>query len=137
MHRRMTIPQIAKLVVLMEDDEDIARLVAHHLESGGFRIHRPERPYNLIPDAETNRPTLFILDLMLPELDGFQLCSSIREHPSLRDLPILILTARTGPEDRKRALEGGADAYITKPFKPSVLMDAVRSLSDRNSSGER
>jgi DNA-binding response OmpR family regulator len=133
----MTTPQVAKLVVLMEDDDDIARLVAHHLESGGFRIHRPARPDSLIQDAETNRPSLFILDLMLPELDGFQLCGRIREHPGLRDLPILILTARTGPGDRKRALEGGADAYITKPFKPSVLMDAVRRLSDRNASGER
>jgi DNA-binding response OmpR family regulator len=123
--------------MLMEDDDDIARLIAYHLESGGFRIHRPARPNALISDAETDRPALFILDLMLPELDGFQLCRRIRAHPSLRDIPILILTARTAAEDRKRALEGGADAYITKPFKRSTLVAAVRTLSGRNSSGKR
>jgi len=129
--------KFAKLVMLMEDEDDIARLVAHHLESADFRIHRPARPYNLISDAEKDRPALFILDLMLPESDGFQLCLSIRAHPSLRDVPILILTARTAAEDRKRALESGADVYITKPFSPSELIAAVRTLSDRDSSGER
>jgi DNA-binding response OmpR family regulator len=133
----MMAPQLAKLVMLMEDDDDIARLVAHHLESSGFRIHCPARPQSLIPDAEKDGPALFILDLMLPEVDGLQHCRSIRAHPSLRDIPILILTARTAPEDRKRALESGADAYITKPFRPSALLAAVRTLLKRDSSVER
>lgn len=124
----------AKLVMLMEDDDDIARLVAHHLEAGGFRVHRPARPRSLMADAEENRPALFILDLMLPELDGFQLCGGIRAHPSLQDIPILILSARTGAEDQKRALEAGANAYMTKPFQPSALMAAVRRLAERDSS---
>ena len=123
--------------MLMEDEDDIARLVTYHLKSGGFRTHRPERSQSLIPDAEKERPALFILDLMLPEMDGFQLCRSIRALPSLRDVPILILTARTAAEDRKRAMASGADAYITKPFRPSVLIAAVRTLSDRDSSGKR
>ena len=132
----MKAPRLAKLVMLMEDEDDIARLVTHHLNSGGFRTHCPERPQSLIPDAEKDRPALFILDLMLPEVDGFQLCRSIRAHPRLRGIPILILTARTAAEDRKRAMESGADAYITKPFKPSALIAAVRTLSDRDSPGE-
>jgi DNA-binding response OmpR family regulator len=124
----MTTPLSAKLVVLMEDEEDIARLVAYHLNSGGFRVHRPERSHDLIADAEKDRPALFILDLMLPEMDGFQLCRGIRAHPHLRDIPILILTARTGAEDRTQGLESGADAYMTKPFLPSALLAAVREL---------
>jgi len=133
----MMAPKLAKLVVLIEDEDDIARLVTHHLDSGGFRTYRPERPQSLISDAEKDQPALFILDLMLPESDGFQLCRSIRAHPSLRDIPILILTARTAAEDRKRALESGADVYLTKPFKPSELMASVRALSGRNASGRR
>jgi DNA-binding response OmpR family regulator len=133
----MKAPRLARLVVLMEDEDDIARLVTHHLNSSGSRTHCPERPQSLIPDPEKDRPELFIPDLMLPEVDGFQLCRSIRAHPSVRDIPILILTARTAAEDRKRAMESGAGAYITKPFKPSALVAAVRTLSDRDSSGER
>jgi len=133
----MLTPPLAKLVMLMEDEDDIARLVAHHLESSGFRIHRPARSYSLISDAEEDRPALFILDLMLPEGDGFQLCRSIRHHSSLRDVPILILTASTAAADRKRALESGANVYITKPFSPSALITTVRTLSERKCSGER
>lgn len=96
----MKTPRLARLVMLMEDEDDIARLVAHHLESSGFRIHRPARPQSLIPDAEKNGPALFILDLMLPEVDGFQLCRS-------------------------------------KPFRPSALLAAVRTLLKRDSSVER
>jgi DNA-binding response OmpR family regulator len=129
----MNSPTLGKLVTLMEDEEDIARLVAHHLESHGFRIHCPARPQSLISDAEAERPALFILDLMLPEVDGFELCRGIRAHPSLRDIPILILTARTAAEDRKRALESGADAYMTKPFRPTALLTAVRGLAERDS----
>lgn len=124
----------AKLVMLVEDEEDIARLVAYHLEAAGFRVHRPERPNNLVADAEKDRPAVFILDLMLPEVDGFQLCRNIRAHPTLRAIPILILTARTAAEDRTRAFESGADVYVTKPFLPSALMAAVRALSERDSS---
>jgi DNA-binding response OmpR family regulator len=127
----------ARLVILMEDEDDIARLVEHHLESVGLRVHRPDRSENLISDAEIERPALFILDLMLPEIDGFQLCGLIRAHPSLRDIPILILSARTSPTDERRALEGGADVYIRKPFKPSTLITAVRTLLHGDHSEER
>jgi DNA-binding response OmpR family regulator len=131
----MTTPQLANLVVLMEDDDDIARLVTHHLESRGFRIHRPEGAYSLISDAERDRPALFILDLMLPGMDGFELCRRIRAQLSLRDIPILVLSARTGVEDRERALKSGAQTYMTKPFTRSALIAAVRALVGRNSAG--
>src|SRR2546429_969409 len=124
-----------KLVMFVEDDEDIARLVAHHLKLAGFQVRRPAQPSNLIFEAEREHPVLFILDLMLPGMDGFQLCSAVKAHPSLRKIPVLILTARTSAEDRKRALESGADLYMTKPFKPSVLLEAVRKMA--NSSGTK
>jgi DNA-binding response OmpR family regulator len=118
----------------MEDDQDIARLVAHHLEANGFRVHQPDRPSSLIRDAERHQPSLFILDLMLPEVDGFQLCFSIRGHIRLKNVPILILTVRTGMAEQKRALDSGADVYMTKPFKSSELIAAVRMLRGRNPS---
>jgi len=132
-HPGKTTPQLPKLVVLMEDDDDIARLITHHLEASGFRIHRPDRAKSLISDAEREPPALFILDLMLPEMDGFEICRRIRAHPSLQGVPVLILSARTGVEDRKQALESGAETYMTKPFTPSALIAAVRRLSNQNS----
>jgi DNA-binding response OmpR family regulator len=123
-----------KLIFLMEDEEDIARLIGHVLEESGFLVHRPDRSSSLVRDAEKYQPEVFILDLMLPEIDGFQLCRSIREHKSLKKIPILILTARTESADRKRALESGADVYMTKPFKSSELIAAVQTLRGRSTS---
>jgi DNA-binding response OmpR family regulator len=74
---------------------------------------------------------LFLLDLMLPGVDGFHLCRSIRKHSLLRTLPIIILTARTGQGDRKLAFESGADDYVTKPFSPADLIARVRGLCER------
>lgn len=121
--------QRQKLVILMEDEEDIARLITHHLALAGFRVHRPDRASDLIAEAEKELPVLFVLDLMLPEIDGFQLCRAVKAHASLKKIPVLVLTARTGAEDRKRALESGADHFATKPFKPSALIETVRTLS--------
>jgi DNA-binding response OmpR family regulator len=112
----------------MEDEDDIARLITYHLEAAGFSVCRPERASELVIEAEKNRPGLFILDLMLPEMDGFHLCRTIKAHRDLRDVPVLVLTARTGAEDRKRALDSGADQYATKPFKPSALIELVQTM---------
>jgi len=112
----------------MEDEDDIARLITYLLAAVGFRVRRPERASELITEAEKDRPGLFILDLMLPELDGFHLCRTIKAHRDLQNVPILVLTARTGVEDRKRALDSGADQYATKPFKPSALIELVQTM---------
>ena len=80
----------------MEDEDDIARLIMHHLELAGFRVRRPDRASDLIAEAEKERPALFILDLMLPEIDGYQLCRAIKARASLKNVPVLVLTARTG-----------------------------------------
>lgn len=126
--------QPPKVVILMEDEDDIARLITHHLELAGFRVRRPNRASDLIAEAEKERPILFILDLMLPEIDGFQLCRTVKVHPYLKNVPVLVLTARTGVDDRNRALENGADHYVTKPFKTSALIETVRTLSGQGNS---
>ena len=120
--------QPPKLVILMEDEDDIARLIAYHLQNAGFRVHRPERSGDLIKNAEKMHPDLFILDLMLPEMDGFQLCRAVKAHIDLRKIPILVLTARTGADDRRRAFESGADQYIVKPFKAAGLIETIKNL---------
>ena len=83
----------------------------------------------MIREAEkTHPPVLFILDLMLPGIDGFELCQSIRKHELLRGLPIIILTARTSEADRRLSIKIGANDYVTKPFSPADLIMRVRAL---------
>ena len=117
-------------VILVEDDEDIARLVEHHLMAAGFATRWFRTASGVIAEAEKQIPALFLLDLMLPGTDGFQLCRSIRRHGSLGKLPVLILTARTGTRDRDLAFKSGADDFVTKPFSPADLISRVRALHE-------
>lgn len=118
-------------IVLVEDDEDIGRLIRLHLEKAGFATRWFRSATSVIAEAESQLPVLFLLDLMLPDVDGFQLCRSIRKHGVLRTLPIIVLTASAGQSDRKLAFESGADDYVTKPFSPADLISRVRALCER------
>ena len=119
---------LAGTVLLVEDDADIGRLVEHHLQKAGFATRWFRTATNVIREAENHPPVLFVLDLMLPGIDGFELCQRIRKHVLLRGLPIVILTARTGEADRRLAIKMGANDYITKPFSPVDLIMRVRAL---------
>jgi DNA-binding response OmpR family regulator len=120
-------------VVLVEDDPDIGRLVEHHLQKAGYATRWFRTATNVIREAENHPPVLFVLDLMLPGIDGFELCQGIRKHELLRGLPIVILTARTGEPDRRLAIKMGANDYITKPFSPADLIMRVRALCQSTS----
>lgn len=124
-------PDLPARIVLVEDDEDIARLIGFHLKRAGFASLWFRSAAGVISEAEGELPALFLLDLMLPGIDGFHLCRSIRQHSLLRTLPIIVLTARAGQRDRKLAFESGADDYITKPFSPADLIARVRGLCER------
>ena len=126
-------PTLAGTVVLVEDDADIGRLVEHHLQKAGFATRWFRTATNVIPEADNHPPVLFVLDLMLPGIDGFELCKSIRKHELLRGIPIIILTARTAAADRRRAIGIGANDYITKPFSPADLIMRVRALCEGGS----
>jgi DNA-binding response OmpR family regulator len=121
-------PTLAGTVILVEDDADIGRLVEHHLQKNGFATRWFRTATDVIREAENHSPVLFVLDLMLPGIDGFELCQSIRKYELLRGLPIIILSARTAAADRIRSIEIGANDYITKPFSPADLIMRVRAL---------
>ncbi len=118
-------------IILVEDDEDIGRLIGHQMEMAGFTTRWFRTASGVIAEAESQRPALFLLDLMLPGVDGFHLCRSIRKHAVLRTLPIIVVTASAGRRDRELAFESGADDYVTKPFRPADLISRVRALCER------
>src|ERR1700756_914023 len=113
------------MIYLVEDDLDIARLVRHHLESGGFSVRSFASGTGVISEAEKQTPTLFLLDIMIPGGDGLELCRRIRQSQALAVVPVIFLTARTSEADRVVGLELGADDYISKPFSPRELVGRV------------
>lgn len=116
------------LIFVVEDDADIARLIAHNLRASGFEVQNFLSGTSVISEALRETPALFLLDVMLPGTDGFELCRHIRQTPALAATPVIFLTAKTAEADRVKGLELGGDDYITKPFSPRELVARIRSV---------
>ncbi len=116
------------LVFVVEDEEDIARLISHNLQAAGFGVQSFVSGGSVVSEALREMPSLFLLDVMLPGADGFELCRQIRQTPPLSSTPVIFLTAKTAEADRVKGLELGGDDYITKPFSPRELVARVRSV---------
>ena len=118
-------------VLIIEDSADIAELIKHYLDRAGYDsvVHGSGR--DGLVAARQSPPDLVILDVMLPGMDGMQVCQALRAEPTTAGLPILMLTARGEEADRVRGLELGADDYVTKPFSPKELVARVGALLRR------
>lgn len=116
------------IIFVVEDEEDIARLISHNLQAGGFEVQSFISAEAVIGEALREMPALFLLDVMLPGTDGFELCRHIRQTPALSAIPVIFLTAKTAEADRIKGLELGGDDYITKPFSPRELVARVRTV---------
>src|SRR5436305_209676 len=119
-------------IFVVEDDTDIARLVRHNLEVAGYRVRCYSSTQSVLADALKERPSLMLLDIMLPGGDGIELCRQVRQSGNaMSAIPVVFLTARTSEADRIRGLEIGADDYITKPFSPRELVARVKAVLRR------
>jgi len=118
-------------ILVVEDERDIADLLRYHLEREGFRVVTAASGSQALREVERERPDLVLLDLMIPEGDGLEVCRRLRAAPVTARLPILMLTARAEEVDRVLGLELGADDYVTKPFSPREVMARVKGLLRR------
>jgi len=116
------------LIFVVEDDESIARLITHNLLAAGFEVQSFSTGTSLLAEALRYSPALFLLDVMLPGTDGFELCRQIRQTRGLSTTPVVFLTAKATEADKIRGLELGADDYITKPFSPRELIARIRNI---------
>jgi len=123
---------VSQTVFVLEDDADISRLVQYHVEKAGFTVRAFEAGRNVVSEAERTPPALFLLDVMVPDGDGMDVCRRLRAHPTLSTVPIIFLTARAAESDRVRGLELGADDYITKPFGTRELVARIRAVLRRS-----
>jgi two-component system phosphate regulon response regulator PhoB len=133
-------PKIGQHILVVEDETDIAALVRYHLERAGFRVRVAQNGEDALGEVKSEPPALIVLDLMLPDIEGTEVCRTIRRSPESADLPILMLTAKGEEMDRVVGFELGADDYMTKPFSPRELVLRIKAIlrrSERIGVGEK
>ena len=131
---------MAKTILAIEDDTDLCELLEYNLSRSGYEVKILHSLEGALDSVKTIRPDLLILDVMLPDGDGFDFCRALKADPEVRQTPVLFLTARSQEIDRVLGLEIGGDDYVTKPFSPRELLARVKvhlrrvgadSLADR------
>ncbi len=122
-------------ILVVDDEQDILMLIAYNLRKEGYQVDTVQSGQKALEIIRNNPPDAVILDLLLPDIDGVEVCRKIRQNRRYSQMPVLMLTARTEDSDIVTGLEVGADDYITKPFSPAVLLARLRT-SLRRSAGE-
>jgi two-component system, OmpR family, phosphate regulon response regulator PhoB len=124
-------------ILVVDDEPDIVALVVYHLAKSGYRVSSAATGTDALSLAKRDRPSLIVLDLMLPGMSGFDVLAKLREEEATAGIAVLMLTARKEEPDRIRGLELGADDYLTKPFSPQELVLRVTAILRRvTASGE-
>ncbi len=125
-----------KKVLIVEDESDLIKLLKYNLEKEGFKVNYATDGTVALAEVRRDPPDLIILDLMLPGLDGLEVCRQLRRIDRFTRIPVLILSARSEEADRVVGLELGADDYVTKPFSTREVIARVRALLRRNEPAE-
>lgn len=121
-------PLTKKKILLIEDEPNVSELVKYRLEESDYEVDVAEDGYSALNKVRTFNPDLIILDLMLPKIDGYTVCRLLKFNDQFRHIPVIMFTARTNPDDERRGMECGADAYVPKPFEPKILLDRIKGL---------
>jgi two-component system alkaline phosphatase synthesis response regulator PhoP len=124
-------------IVLIEDEEDIASLIKLQAELDGYKIHVEGDGLNGFLAVQREKPDLIILDIMLPGLNGLDVCRKIKSSAELKDIPVIIISAKSEELDVVLGLELGADDYVAKPFSPKVLFSRVKAVLRRGKEPEK
>jgi two-component system phosphate regulon response regulator PhoB len=130
----MNEPITAKILVV-DDEPDVTTLLAYHLKAAGHSVQVLNDPRRAVNLAKEFLPDLVILDVMMPDLSGLEICRALRTDPRLKQVPVVFLTAKAEENDRISGLESGADDYVCKPFSTKELMLRVQSLLRRRAGG--
>ena len=116
------------LIFVVEDDVDVSRLAEHNLKTAGYEVATFLSGSSVVSSAIASQPALILLDIMLPGINGFDLCRQIRQTEQVSRTPVIFFSARTQEPDRVQAFEAGGDGFITKPFSPRELIVRIRNV---------
>ncbi len=119
------------VVFIIEDDEDINELLSYNLKKEGYTVHPFLNSFDALEKLKEIQPDIIILDIMLPDIDGFEVCKKLKSDERFKDIPIIMLTARDTEIDKVVGLELGADDYVTKPFSFRELSARIRAVLRR------
>ena len=128
---------MSERILVVEDEPDIVELVSYNLRQAGMAVEAAEDGEAALEMAEQSQPNLIILDLMLPGIDGLEVCRLLKQRVSVRDIPVLMLTSKAEEVDRIVGLELGADDYVVKPFSPRELVLRVKGRPETLPGGRR
>ena len=117
-----------KKILVVEDEQDLLTLQSMLLSIEGYTVEGVMDGQTALDVVETMKPDRILLDIMLPEVDGFQVCRQLKSNEATRRIPIIILTAKKSKEDLVMGDQAGADMYITKPYKTSMVIEAIQRL---------
>lgn len=120
----------ARKVLIVDDDPSISRLLAMALSSNGYEVFEALNGIKGYKVARREKPDVVLLDIMMPDVDGYEVFRRIKLDPTTNGIPIVFVSAKSSEEDINKGLSMGANAYITKPFEISSLLDKVRELTD-------
>lgn len=130
-------PQAPERILLVDDESSIRMVCRVNLEGDGMNVLEAEDGAEAVDLVRVERPSLVLLDVMMPRLDGWAAAEKLAADPETRDIPVVFLSARAAPADRLRAQELGAVGYVVKPFDPIELATTVRGVLERIRRGER
>jgi two-component system phosphate regulon response regulator PhoB len=123
-------------ILVVDDEPDALELIQYNLKAAGFDVVKAADGEEALKRARATNPSLVILDVMLPEVDGLEVCKILRREPATKTIPIIMLTAKAAEIDRVLGLELGADDYVTKPFSPRELVLRVKAMLRRQAPAE-
>jgi len=119
-----------KEILIVEDEETLLKLESVLLTSRGYKVQGVANGKAALDCMAANKPDLVLLDIMLPEIDGYEVCRQIKNNEATRHIPVIMLTAKKSREDIAKGEQVGADWYMTKPFKSAMLVETVQRLLD-------
>ena len=121
-----------KRILVVDDEPHIAKLVKNILSSEHFQVDEANTAFDALDMIKHRKYDMVVLDVMMPNMNGYQLCEKLRENPETYDIPVIFLTAKHAAGDKIQAIHAGADDYITKPFDPEELIVKVYALLNEN-----